>query len=269
MTDIPFVKMNGLGNDFVILDARDGMNPLSTDEIRRISNRRFGVGCDQLIILDKPEELLADVFMRIYNADGSEAEACGNATRCIAKYLAKKSIRIQTIAGTLSTEIKSDGMIEVNMGNPTMDWQSIPLAFKQDTLHVNLEVGVLSDPVAVNVGNPHIVFFVDDIEKIDVETYGSQIETLPIFPARVNVNFVQIISKDKIRLRVWERGVGVTAACGTAACASTVASHLRGLTNKNIIVLLDGGELSIKLNDRNQIIMAGSADLNFKGTLKR
>ncbi|MHA1539637.1 MAG: diaminopimelate epimerase [Alphaproteobacteria bacterium] len=269
MTNLPFIKMNGLGNDFVILDARDGMAPLSEDKIIQISNRRFGVGCDQLIILDKPEELLADVFMRIYNADGSEAAACGNATRCVAKHLGLKSIKIQTIAGLLAAEMKEDGLVEVNMGQPRMDWQDIPLLFKQDTLHVDLEVGVLRDPVAVNIGNPHIVFFVDDIEKIDVTAYGSQIETLPLFPDRVNVSFAQILERNEIRLRVWERGAGLTASCGTAACASTVAAHLRGLTERDITVHLDGGDLFMRLNERDEIIMTGSADLNFEGVLQR
>jgi diaminopimelate epimerase len=209
--------------------------------------------------------------MTILNADGGEVEACGNATRCDAATLMAESGRadaaIETVAGVLKATAAGGGQIAVDMGPARDGWQDIPLAEACDTLHLGISEGPLSDPVAVNVGNPHAVFFVDDVDSIALETFGPRIEHHPLFPQRVNVEAAQILSPERIRMRVWERGAGITRACGTGACATLVAAHRRGLTGRQAEVVLDGGTLLIEWRDDGHIIMTGPAAVSFSGVL--
>lgn len=267
----PFLKMHGLGNDFVIIDSRsDGIIP--DQKIRMaISDRRRGVGCDQLIYLTKPRTNDADVFMNIYNPDGSEAGACGNATRCVARLLFEETGRdsgiVETISGLLKVRAKGNGIYSVDFGEPRLQWNEIPLAEAMDTVTVKIRVGDLSDPCCVNMGNPHAVFFVPNAEAVPLSEVGPKLEHHPAFPQRCNIEFAQIIDRGHIRMRVWERGAGITQACGTGACATLVSAVRRNLSDRNAIIILDGGELNIEWREDNHVIMAGSATLSFKGTL--
>ena len=271
MEPLPFVKMHGLGNDFVVFDARRRTLELSADQVRAIADRNTGVGCDQLITMEPPRNDAADVFMRIRNADGSEVEACGNATRCVASVVMKErganTVVIETVVGLLHATASGNDLISVDMGPVRLDWQDIPLAKAMDTLHMEIEEGPLSDPVGVNVGNPHAVFFVDDVESIPLETVGPLVEHHALFPARINVEAVQVLSPTRLRMRVWERGTGITQACGTGACATLVAAHRRGLSERTAEVILDGGTLHIEWNDKDHVIMSGPAATSFAGTL--
>lgn len=258
----PFRKMHGLGNDFVIFDARSRPLHLTTEQVRRISHRQTGIGCDQLIILEPSPR--ADVFMRIYNADGGEVAACGNASRCVAALLASSASMIETQAGLLGAHIES-GIPTVNMGVPKLGWQEIPLAQEMDTLALPVGWDLLGTPVAVNVGNPHVVFFVDNVAKIDLARLGPLIERDPLFPERVNVSIAQIIDRHEIRLRVWERGAGLTLACGTGACATTVAAVRRGLTERRVLVHLPGGVLTIHYHEDGHLLMGGPVATAFVG----
>ncbi len=273
MEPLPFVKMHGLGNDFVVFDARRQALDLSVDQVRAIANRHTGVGCDQLIIMEPPRNGAADVFMRIRNADGSEVEACGNATRCVASAVMKErgadTVVIETVVGLLHAKDGGNDLITVDMGPVRLDWQDIPLAEAMDTLHMGIEEGPLLDPAGVNVGNPHAVFFVDDAESIPLETVGPRVEHHPLFPARINVEAVQVLSPTRLRMRVWERGTGITQACGTGACATLVAAHRRGLAERAAEVILDGGTLRIEWNDDGHVMMSGPAATSFAGTLDR
>lgn len=266
-----FTKMHGLGNDFVVLDVRETGLVLRPEQIRAIANRRTGVGCDQFIVIELTKDAHADVFMRILNADGSEVEACGNATRCIADLVMEQTGRdhtiIETVVGLLDAHPTADGRISVDMGPVKLDWREIPLADPVDTGSVPLEVGPLANPVAVNVGNPHAVFFVDDAEAVDLERWGPQIETHEMFPARINVEVVQVLNDSQLRMRVWERGVGITQACGTGACASLVAAARRKLTGRRAEVILDGGPLEIEWMPDNTVQMTGPVARSFSGVL--
>jgi len=266
-----FTKMHGLGNDFVVLDVRETGLVLRPEQIRAIANRRTGVGCDQFIVIEPAKDAHADVFMRILNADGSEVEACGNATRCIADLVMEQTGRdhtiIETVVGLLDAHPTADGRISVDMGPVKLDWREIPLADPVDTGSVPLEVGPLANPVAVNVGNPHAVFFVDDAEAVDLERWGPQIETHDMFPARINVEVVQVLNDSQLRMRVWERGVGITQACGTGACASLVAAARRKLTGRRAEVILDGGPLEIEWMPDNTVQMTGPVARSFSGVL--
>lgn len=271
VTTLEFVKMHGLGNDFVVLDARTAPLSLDPERTRAIADRRIGVGCDQLIMLERAQDRRADAFMRILNADGGEVEACGNAARCIASLLIGETGRdhvvIETVAGLLDAERREDGLVAVDMGEARLDWRDIPLSRAMDTLHLDLAVGPLSKPVAVNVGNPHAVFFVSDAEAIDLETWGPKIERHPLFPERVNVEVVHPMADDRLRMRVWERGVGITRACGTGACATLVAANRRGFAGRKAIVALDGGPLEIEWRADNHVVMAGPVAVSFAGQL--
>lgn len=271
MEPLPFVKMHGLGNDFVVFDARRRALDLSVDQVRAIADRHTGVGCDQLIVMEPPRNGAADVFMRIRNADGSEVEACGNATRCVASVVMKErgadTVVIETVVGLLHAKDGGNDLITVDMGPVRLDWQDIPLAEAKDTLHMGIEEGPLRDPVGINVGNPHAVFFVDDAESIPLETVGPRVEHHPLFPARINVEAVQVLSPTRLRMRVWERGTGITQACGTGACATLVAAHRRGLAERAAEVILDGGILRIEWNDDGHVMMSGPAATSFAGTL--
>jgi diaminopimelate epimerase len=271
---IPFRKMHGLGNDFVVIDATKETINIAEPDRRRIADRRYGVGCDQLIIMEPPKEKGADLFMRIYNPDGSEAGACGNGTRCVAHlWMAqngRKDCVIQTMAGLLQCRMAPQDMVQVDMGVPRQDWRDIPLAEERDTLHLGVgpEGSALHDPVAVNVGNPHAVFFVDDVRKADVEGLGPQVEHHVLFPQRTNVEFAQVLAPDKIRVRVWERGTGVTQACGSGACATMVAAARRGLSGRKAEIVLDGGSLFLEWRmDDDHILMTGPAAYVFEGKI--
>lgn len=261
--------MHGLGNDFVVLDARSGDISLDRDQVRAMADRRRGIGCDQLIVVEAPRLTGAAAYLHILNADGSESAACGNGTRCVASTLMKElgegEVTLETAAGLLEASIADNGQITVNMGSALLDWHEIPLAEEQDTLHVGIDVGGLNDPVAVNVGNPHCVFFVDDVDDIDLERLGPQIEHASIFPERTNVEIVEICDEGHVRMRVWERGVGITLACGSGACASVVAAHRRQLADRKADVLLDGGTLSIEWLDTGDVLMTGPVAVSFTG----
>jgi len=271
MTALNFIKMHGLGNDFVILDGRDGSLDLSREAVRAISNRRTGVGCDQFIIMEPAADPSADVFMRIYNSDGTEAGACGNVTRCVASLVMSESSQshaiVQTISGLLDCENLGDGLYSVDMGPVRLDWRDLPLSEAQDTDHLNVAAGPLQDPVGVNVGNPHAVFMVDDVHAVDLATFGPVIENHPLFPERTNVEAVQVLSPDRIRMRVWERSAGITMACGSGACAALVATARRGLTGRRAVVELDGGVLTIEWLPDNTVLMTGPVATSFSGVI--
>jgi diaminopimelate epimerase len=266
---IPFVKMHGAGNDFVILDARDTALDLPTATVRQIADRRLGIGCDQLIVLE-PGDAEATTFMRILNGDGTESGACGNATRCVAALLAQESgaraLTIRTISGLLSAQILGPGLVEVDMGEPRLDWSEIPLNAPADTLHLTLAMGPVSDPAACSMGNPHATFFVRDLH-IPIESIGPILEKSRLFPERANIGFALVESPTRIRLRVWERGAGLTLACGTGACATLVNAHRRGLTGREATLVLDGGELHITWAANNHVLMRGPAVTAFTGTM--
>jgi diaminopimelate epimerase len=266
---LPFTKMHGLGNDFVVIDARSRPIVLTDDQKRRIADRRRGIGCDQLIVLERSAR--ADVFMRIYNPDGTEAGACGNATRCVAGRLMAENgverIVVETISGLLQTRAADRGDITVDMGQVKADWRDIPVAEACDTLHLPLTLGSLSDPVGVNVGNPHAVFFVPDVAAIDLEQIGPALEHAPLFPERANIEIVQRLASNRLRMRVWERGAGITQACGSGACATLVAAARRGLTGRKAEVVLDGGTLTIEWLPNDHVLMTGGWTASFQGEI--
>lgn len=271
MSTLEFIKMHGLGNDFVIIDGRGSGFSLSRENVRAISERRRGVGCDQLIVLESVATELADVFMRIYNPDGSESGACGNATRCVASLLmAEKNashVIVETIAGLLDCEAVGDGLYSVDMGPARLDWRDLPLAQACDTENLGLQAGPLKNPVGVNMGNPHAVFMVENAEAIDLDVFGPMVEHDKMFPERANVEAVQVLSTDRIRMRVWERGAGITQACGSGACAALVATARRGLTGRKADVVLDGGSLSIEWMPDGNVLMTGPVATSFKGII--
>jgi diaminopimelate epimerase len=265
-----FIKMHGLGNDFVVLDAR--CHPIENKEYlsKMIGDRHFGVGCDQIIFMESTDK--ADIFMRIYNPDGSESGACGNATRCIADIIMKEKKRdhcvVQTKAGFLKCVRAEQEMITVDMGEPRLQWQEIPLSKECDTSDVVIDGNELGNPVAVNMGNPHCVFFVDDVDLVDIPNVGPKFEHAPLFPERSNIEFVQILDRSHVRMRVWERGAGITLACGSGACATAVAAIRRELTDRLVQVQMDGGALSLEWRESdNHIYMTGPVAYVFKGIL--
>ncbi len=266
-----FLKMHGLGNDFVVLDARGDALALDAKAARAIADRHLGVGCDQLLILERPRSPEADIFMRIRNADGGEVAACGNGTRCIAALVMRETgkhrVVVETAAGLLEARAASGGRISVDMGPALLDWRDIPLARECDTLHVPLSLGPLVDPVCTSMGNPHATFFVADAEAIDLEALGPRLEHDPIFPERANIGVAQVIAPDRMRFRVWERGAGVTIACGTGACAALVAAARRGLTGRKAEIRLDGGPLEIEWRGDGRVLMTGPVATSFSGTL--
>jgi len=272
-----FLKMNGLGNDFVVLDLRREPFVLSETLTRAIADREKGVGCDQLITIEEPRNG-GDVFMGIRNADGSTVGACGNAARCIGKLIleetGKDAVLIETLGGNTVARHAEGGHITVDMGEPRLGWNEIPLSEEfQDTRAIELEIGPLGNPImhspgVVNVGNPHAVFFVDDVDAIDLGRIGPMLENHPLFPERANISVAQILSPTHIRIRTWERGAGLTRACGTAACASAVAAIRRRKTERKMTVSLPGGDLTIEWREAdNHIHMTGAAMLDYEGTL--
>jgi diaminopimelate epimerase len=256
-----FHKMHGLGNDFVVIDAREAPVEMTAARAHAIADRRTGIGCDQLILLEA--SATHDAKMRIFNSDGSEVEACGNAARCVAVLLGKPA-RIETLGGTLTTQ-PGEATATVNLEQPAFDWEFIPLAMPMDTSDMPVSWDVLERPIAVNVGNPHVIFFVPDCDVVDLENLGPLIEEDPLFPERVNVNVASILALNHIRLRVWERGVGLTLACGTGACATAVAAIRSGRAQSPVRVSLPGGDLTIAWTEGGEIEMSGPATHVFTG----
>lgn len=268
---IPFIKMHGLGNDFVVLDARDHpLPPMTAAAARALADRRTGIGCDQLVLLEPSDASQAGhaFRMRIFNADGSEVEACGNAARAVA-LLHGEAVTIETRGGLIALE-PLDGGARVDMGAPRFDWEAIPLAYAMDTAAMPvgwpMDQGELAQPMAVNVGNPHVIFFVDDADAAALETLGPVIEHDPLFPERVNVNIASLAGPDHLKLRVWERGAGLTRACGTGACATAVAGIRQGLVHSPVRVSLPGGDLVIAWTEGGSILMSGPAAESFRGS---
>jgi diaminopimelate epimerase len=269
----PFLKMNGLGNDFVVVEARSAPFSPSAAEVRAIADRTRGVGCDQLIAIEPAPG--ADARVRFWNADGEEVSACGNGTRCVGWLLMQSSGRdeavIETRAGTLLARRAGERLVSVDMGEPGLDWRQIPLAAPHDTaaldvvLYTHPQLG--APPGCVSMGNPHVVFFVTDLAEAPVVSAGPAVERHPLFPEQVNVGFAQVLGRDRIRLRVWERGAGLTRACGTGACAALVAAARRDLADRAATVELDGGELFIDWRADGHVIMTGPAAVDFAGEL--
>lgn len=262
----PFTKMHGCGNDFVVFDHRADPCAFTPDQVVALSDRRTGIGCDQFVQL-LPDDAGADLFMRIWNPDGSEAGACGNATRCVAALMRARTGRaalvIRTVSGLLPTLAQPDGLVSVNMGPARLDWRDIPLAAPADTLHLPLP----GDPAALSMGNPHATFFVDDVAAYPVERLGPALEHDKLFPERANIGFAQVLAPGRIRLRVWERGAGLTRACGSGACAALVNAHRRGLTGRKAEVIVDGGALEIEWRPDGAVLMTGPATVAFTGTV--
>jgi diaminopimelate epimerase len=260
---VPFVKMHGLGNDFVVLDGRAQPLPAIDGTLAgALADRHTGIGCDQLILLEPSD--MADFRMRIFNADGGEVEACGNATRAVG-LLHGAPARIETSGGLISAS-PARGGIAVEMGQPRFGWDRIPLAYAMDTLAMPVGWEELESPVAVNVGNPHVIFFVPDCDMVELARLGPEIERDPLFPERINVNVATVVARDTIRLRVWERGAGLTRACGTGACATAVAAIRRGLTERSVTVMLPGGALRVDWREDGEVVMTGAAAESFRGT---
>lgn len=271
MPPVPFVKMHGLGNDFVVLDARQKPFPCDEAQARKIADRHTGVGCDQLIILEPPRDPRAQLFMAIHNADGGLVEACGNATRCVADLVMREqnstSATIETAVGLVAAHVAGRQRVGVDMGEPAMAWRDIPLSRECDTEHVPLALGPLRDPVATSMGNPHVTFFVSDLDAVDILSLGPKLEHDALFPHRANIGIAQILSASRLRLRVWERGAGLTKACGTGACAALVAAARRGLTRRHAEIEVDGGTLDIEWRADNHVVMTGPVAVSFTGTL--
>jgi diaminopimelate epimerase len=273
---ISFKKMNGLGNDFVMIDARSQPVRLSAATAGAIAGRASGAGCDQVIVLEPSHA--ADVFMRILNADGSEVSACGNASRCVAVLLSpglgRDRVTIETRAGVLDAEVLQGGLVTVDMGTPRFRWDEIPLsrAF-EDTRAIDLTFPLpdgreLTHPSAVNVGNPHCIFWVEDADSYDLASFGAALEHHPLFPERANISLAETKDETSLKLRVWERGAGLTQACGTAACASAAAAFRAARTGRNVTVELPGGALAIEWRATDgHILMTGPTELEFEGLL--
>ncbi len=262
---VPFVKMHGLGNDFIVLDARaDAVPVISGALATALADRQTGIGCDQLILLEPSDS--ADLRMRIFNQDGGEVEACGNASRAVGLLLGK-SARIETLGGVLSVD-PADSGVTVELPAPRFEWDQIPLAYPMDTHQMPVAWEALDTPTSVNVGNPHVVFFVPDCSAVALDRMGPEIEHDPLFPERINVNVATVESRSRIRLRVWERGVGETRACGTGACATAIGAMRRGLVERTVTVALPGGELVIEWTAAGTIRMTGPAAESFRGAFE-
>jgi diaminopimelate epimerase len=271
----PFLKMNGLGNDFVVVEARSQPFAPTMAEARAIADRDDGIGCDQLIAIEPSAN--ADAFMRIWNADGGPVEQCGNAARCVGWLLmeatGRDAVKLDTPGGLLSVERADAKTVTVDMGLPGLDWRDIPLEEAMDTRGIELQVGPIDNPLlhtpgAVSMGNPHVVFFVKDAGTAPVREVGSMIEHHRLFPQRTNVEFCEVKASDRLRVRVWERGVGVTRACGTGACAALVAASRRRLCARKAVVEMDGGDLLIEWREADDhVLMTGPIEVEFTGML--
>lgn len=268
----PFLKMQGLGNDFVVFDARERAIAVNETQARAIADRHFGVGCDTLALI-LPGSAEADAALRFFNADGGEVESCGNATRCVARLLMDERglsrVRLKSKGGLLFASDAGKGLVSVDVGIPKLDWRDIPLKEAADTNKFTIPVGGEQvQASAVLMGNPHCILFVDDAAKAPVTQLGPLLERHPLFPNRINVEFAQMIDRSHIRMRVWERGVGVTLACGTGACATLVAAARRGLAARKAEVQLDGGPLIIEWREEDgHVVMTGPAAISFTGEI--
>ena len=272
----PFLKMHGLRNDFIIVDGRREPFRPSAAEIIRICDRHAGVGGDELLIVDPPRSVPESVdtfaFVRIFNPDGREVEACGNATRCVGWLFLQESrgeqVVIETLGGRLACRKAGEKQVAVEMGKLRTAWQDIPLARKMDTLHLGIGAGPLQDPVGMNIGNPHAVFFVDDLDAIDLATYGAQLQVHPLFPEEANIGAAQLIDTKTLRLSVWERPGALTTACGTGACVAVGAAHRRGLTDaKRMTVIMPAGSVEIELQEDGKVVMTGPVEVCYAGYL--
>jgi len=266
-----FLKMHGLGNDFAVFDARKQALALGAEAARAIADRRRGIGCDQLIVIERAANG-ADAFMRVLNADGSEAQSCGNAARCVARLLMTEKrageVRLDTKGGLVVCNDAGGGLVTVDMGAPKFGWRDIPLARETDD-EITLELpGTAVTGMAVSVGNPHFVVSVPDAEAVALTSIGPKIENHPLFPERTNVEFISPLGPDRIRMRVFERGAGVTEACGSGACAAAVVAFRKGATGRKLEVVLDGGTLAIELRESDEhMLMTGPASLSFRGDI--
>ena len=275
-TPIPFRKMNGLGNDFVVLDARAQPLVISENAAKAIADRKTGIGCDQLIVLEKSSGY--DVRMRIWNAEGGEVQSCGNASRCIADLLFDENdtntATISTKGGMLIASKAGDKMVTIDQGLPKFGWKDIPLseAFA-DTRHIEMQYGPIDHPLihspsVVNVGNPHCIFWVDDLDVVDLGRAGPMLENHPLFPERANISFAKVLARDHIILRVWERGAGLTKACGTAACATMAAGHRIKIIDDKCRITLPGGDLHMAVRESDgHVLMTGPVAYEFDGVL--
>ncbi|MGD2098288.1 MAG: diaminopimelate epimerase [Desulfobacterales bacterium] len=271
----PFIKMHGLRNDFIVVDGRRKPFRPSLEEIVRICDRHAGVGADELVIVEPPQKTStadADVFMRIFNPDGREVEACGNATRCIGWLCLQESNRtevmIDTLGGRLRCRLAGEKKVAVEMGRLRTGWQEIPLAREMDTLHLQIGAGPLQDPVGMNIGNPHAVFFVDDLDAIDLTTYGPRLQKHPLFPQEANIGAAQLLDPQTLKLSVWERPGALTTACGTGACVAVGAAHRRGLTRaRKMTVIMPAGPVQIELKDDDSVVMIGPVEICYTGYL--
>jgi len=268
----PFVKMHGLRNDFVIVDGRQEPYNPSTEEIIHVCDRHEGVGGDQLLIVEQPKNPDTYAFVKIINVDGTEVEACGNASRCIGWLLCKEcgkhELKIETLGGILKCTLAGEKQVCVEMGKIKTDWQQIPLSKEMDSLHLDIEAGPLKDPVGMNIGNPHAVFFVDDLKAVDVAKYGKILQKNPLFPEEANIGVAQMIDSKTMKLSVWERPGTLTTACGTGACVAVGAAKRRGLTTSSKMrVIMDGGSVDIELKNQNLAVMTGHVELCFTGNL--
>ena len=274
---IPYVKMNGLGNEIVVVDLRHSSKVFSAAEVAAVAANRQS-RFDQMMVLHARKTKNTDAYVRIYNADGSEVGACGNGTRCVGWILGQASggrseFKVETMAGILDVEVKDASSITVDMGEPRFNWQDIPTAEEfRDTRAIELQIGpidapVLHSPSVVNVGNPHAVFWVDDVNAHDLGRFGPLLENHPIFPERANISLAQVTARDAITLRTWERGAGLTKACGSAACAAVVCAARKKLTGRRVTVTLPGGPLLIEWTEANHILMTGPAEFEYEGQL--
>jgi len=272
----PFIKMHGLRNDIIIVDARHTLFSPSLSEIRRICDRRDGVGGDELLIVEAPLDSDSGkgvaAFVRIFNTDGREVEACGNASRCIGWLLMKEreiqSVSLRTLGGVLKCNMKGDKEVSVTMGRLRTAWHEIPLAKEIDTLHLGIGAGPLQDPVAMNIGNPHAIFFVDDLDQVDLENYGSKLQHHPLFPQEANIGVAEMIDENTMKLMVWERPGALTTACGSGACAAVGAACRRGLTSKRSVrVIMPAGSMEIDIDEDDEVTMTGPVATCYAGYL--
>jgi len=271
MQKIEFIKMHGLGNDFVIIDRRTNNIDINKNIILKLSDRKTGAGCDQVITIDKNISLDHDACIQIFNPNGDSAEACGNGTRCVAKLLFEEkktnNLKLRSLAGILSAQKINNNIISINLGRLSHHWEDIPLTREVDTLNVPIQLENFTSGVAVNVGNPHIVFFGKNINLFDLNSFGPKIENHELFPDKTNVEIVEIVNRKVLKMRVWERGAGITLACGSGACAAVYASTLKDMTDNDVEVKLAKGSLRVKIQN-NEAIMMGPAEESFRGYIE-
>ncbi len=270
--DRPFVKMHGLRNDFVIVDGREKPYTPCVAEVIHICDRREGIGADELLVIEPPKAKGPYAFVRIINTDGREVEACGNATRCIGWLLMRESNRdevvIETKGGVLACRLVGDKQVSVEMGRVRTNWHAIPLSREMDTLHLKIGAGPLQDPVGMNIGNPHAVFFVEDLAAVNLAFYGLKLQKNPLFPEEANIGAAQLLDAKTLRLSVWERPGVLTTACGTGACVAVAAAHRRGLTTeKCMTVIMPAGSVEIELKKNGMVVMTGPVETCYAGYL--